>query len=115
MLDRLGGEVADDLCVRRAENLIKLHEVQLASDHASSHGPVANQVRLLLCTAAYWLSLTLRDAIPATSSLSKVEFTAVSAAPLGGSLRSTMPQTTVSSAGRTASCLPARATRQALP
>jgi len=53
--------------VRRAENLIELHEVQLASDRASCHGSVANQVRLVLHTAACWLMSTLRDAILAAS------------------------------------------------
>lgn len=52
-------------CARgQAENLIKLHKSQLASDRTSCRAPLANQVRLVLHTAAYWLILTLRDAIP---------------------------------------------------
>jgi Transposase DDE domain group 1 len=51
----------------QAENLIKLHKTQLASDRTSCRSPLANQVRLLLHTAAYWLLLTLRDAIPKPS------------------------------------------------
>jgi hypothetical protein len=65
-------------CARgQAENLIKLHKAQLASDRTSCHSPIANQVRLVLHTAAYWLMLTLRDAIPAASSLAKAEFTTI--------------------------------------
>jgi hypothetical protein len=43
--------------VPRAENLIKLHKAQLASDRTSC--PLANQMRLILHTAAYWLLLTI--------------------------------------------------------
>lgn len=65
----------DVYCVRgRAENLIKLHKAQLASDRTSCQSPIANQVRLVLHTAAYWLMLSLRDAIPAASPLAKAEF-----------------------------------------
>jgi len=65
----------DVYCVRgQAENLIKMHKAQLASDRTSCQSPVANQVRLVLHTAAYWLLLRLRDAIPAASPLAKAEF-----------------------------------------
>lgn len=53
-------------CARgQAENLIKMHKSQLASDRTS---PIANQVTrsastLVLHTAAYWLMLTLRQAV----------------------------------------------------
>jgi hypothetical protein len=51
-------------CARgQAENLIKMHKSQLASDRTSCRSPVANQVRLVLHTAAYWLMLTLREAV----------------------------------------------------
>src|SRR6266566_2658482 len=51
-------------CARgQAENLIKLHKAQLASDRTSCRSPLANQMRLILHTAAYWLTLTVRDAI----------------------------------------------------
>jgi hypothetical protein len=51
-------------CARgQAENLIKLHTAQLASDRTSCRSPLANQVRLILSTAAYWLMLTVRSAI----------------------------------------------------
>ena len=66
----------DVYCVRgQAENLIKLHKAQLASDRTSCQSPVANQVRLVLHTGAYWLLLALRNAIPATHALAKAEFT----------------------------------------
>src|SRR5690242_18342389 len=43
-------------CARgQAENLIKLHKAQLASDRTSCRSPLANQMRLILHTAAYWL------------------------------------------------------------
>jgi len=62
-------------CARgQAENLIKLHKTQLASDRTSCRSAVANQVRLVLHTAAYWLMLTVRDAIPKTRDLAKAEF-----------------------------------------
>jgi Transposase DDE domain group 1 len=63
-------------CARgQAENLIKLHKDQLASDRTSCRAPLANQVRLLLHTAAYWLLLTVRDAIPSPQPLAAAEFT----------------------------------------
>ena len=49
------------------ENLIKLHKSQLASDRTSCRAPLANQMRLILHTAAYWLMLTLRGLAPRTS------------------------------------------------
>lgn len=62
-------------CARgQVENLIKLHKTQLASGRTSCQSPVANQVRLVLHTAAYWLMLTLRDAVPAASALARAEF-----------------------------------------
>jgi hypothetical protein len=62
-------------CARgQAENLIKMHKGQLASDRTSCRSPLANQVRLVLHTAAYWLMLTLREAVPAAHHLRKAEF-----------------------------------------
>ncbi len=46
------------------ENLIKLHRAQLASDRMSCHSATANQVRLVLHTAAFWLMHGVRGAIP---------------------------------------------------
>ena len=56
------------------ENLIKLHKAQLSSDRMSCHSATANQVRLVFYTAAYWLMLSVRDAIPKTELLAKAEF-----------------------------------------
>ena len=56
------------------ENLIKLHKAQLASDRTSCHSAVANQVRLVLHTAAFWLMAVVRSAIPEANPLAKAEF-----------------------------------------
>jgi len=62
-------------CARgQAENLIKLHKTQFASDRTSCRSALANQVRLVLHTAAYWLMLTVRDAIPKVQELANAEF-----------------------------------------
>jgi hypothetical protein len=61
-------------CARgQAENLIKLHKSQLASDRTGCRSPLANQVCLVLHTAAYWLMLTVRDAIPKPERLTEKE------------------------------------------
>ena len=59
------------------ENLIKLHKAQLSSDRMSCHSATANQVRLAFHTAAYWLMLAVRDAIPKTDPLAKAEFATI--------------------------------------
>ena len=62
-------------CARgQAENLIKLHKGQLASDRTSCQSPLANQFRLVLHTAAYWLMLALRAAVPRRMPLAWAEF-----------------------------------------
>ena len=62
-------------CARgQMENCIKLHKTQLRSDRTSCRSPLANQVRLVLHTAAYWLLLTVRDAIPKVQPLAVAEF-----------------------------------------
>src|SRR4051794_25793731 len=49
-------------CARgQAENLIKAHKLHLASDRTSCRKATANQFRLLIHTAAYWLLLSLRS------------------------------------------------------
>ncbi|MBU6298638.1 MAG: IS1380 family transposase [Alphaproteobacteria bacterium] len=58
----------------QAENFIKWHKAQLASDRTSCRDPKANQFRLILHTAAYWLMLTARDVIAKRSPLSVAEF-----------------------------------------
>ena len=65
----------DVYCQRgQMENLIKLHKAQLASDRMSCHSATANQVRLVLHTAAFWLTHGVRAAIPQTDPLTKAEF-----------------------------------------
>jgi len=61
----------------QAENLIKLHKAQLASDRTSCHSATANQVRLTLHTAAFWLMHTVRAAIPQGHALAKAEFNTI--------------------------------------
>ena len=56
------------------ENLIKLHKAQLASDRMSCHSATANQVRLVLHTAAFWLMHGVRAAIPRTNPFTSCEF-----------------------------------------
>jgi hypothetical protein len=58
----------------QAENFIKWHKAQLASDRTSCRDPKANQFRLILHTAAYWLMLTARNAIARRSPLAVAEF-----------------------------------------
>jgi Transposase DDE domain group 1 len=65
-------------CARgQAENLIKMHKGQLASDRTSCCSPLANQMRLILHTAAYWLMLTVRNKIPKAHPLAKAEFATI--------------------------------------
>jgi hypothetical protein len=65
-------------CARgQAENLIKMHKSQLASDRTSCRSPLANQVRLVLHTAAYWLVLGVRDAIPTGHKMATAEFNTI--------------------------------------
>jgi hypothetical protein len=62
-------------CARgNAENFIKLHKTQLASDRTSCRSPNANQFRLILHTAAYWLLHSLRAAAPQRSPHRSFEF-----------------------------------------
>jgi Transposase DDE domain group 1 len=65
-------------CARgQAENLIKQHKRQLASDRTSCRSPLANQMRLILHTAAYWLMLEVRDVIPRPQPLASGEFSTI--------------------------------------
>jgi hypothetical protein len=59
------------------ENLIKLHKAQLASDRMSCHSATANQVRLVLHTAAFWLMHGVRAAIPRTNPFASCEFATI--------------------------------------
>jgi hypothetical protein len=65
-------------CARgRAENLIKRHKSQLASDRTSCRSPLANQMRLILHTAAYWLLQTIQGAIPRRDALASAELSTI--------------------------------------
>ena len=58
----------DVYCARgQAENLIKAHKRHLASDRTSCTKATANQFRLVLHTAGYWLLHTLRGLAPKRS------------------------------------------------
>jgi hypothetical protein len=61
----------------QAENLIKLHKTQLNSDHTSCRSANANQMRLFLHTAAYWLMWRLRQALPQSTALRTAEFATI--------------------------------------
>jgi hypothetical protein len=55
-------------CARgQAENLVKAHKRHLASERTSCSKATANQFRLVLHTAAYWLLHTLRGLAPKRS------------------------------------------------
>ena len=61
-------------------NIIKQHKAQLASDRTSCRSPLANQMRLILHTGAYWLLLDLRAAIPSCDPLRHTEFATIPSA-----------------------------------
>jgi hypothetical protein len=62
-------------CARgQAENLVKAHKVHLASDRTSCTKATANQFRLVLHTAAYWLLHTLRGLAPKRSFWRNAQF-----------------------------------------
>jgi hypothetical protein len=62
-------------CARgQAENLIKAHKLHLASDRTSCSKATANQFRLLVHTAAYWLLHTLRGLAPKLSFWREAQF-----------------------------------------
>lgn len=62
-------------CVRgQAENWIKEHKLYLSSDRTSCHKWQANQFRLFLHTAAYWLLYQVREKLAQTARLKKASF-----------------------------------------
>lgn len=62
-------------CARgQAANLIKAHKLHLASDRTSCSRATANQFRLLIHTAAYWLLHTLRGLAPKASFWREAQF-----------------------------------------
>ena len=56
------------------ENLVKAHKRHLASDRTSCTKATANQFRLVLHTAAYWLLHTLRGLAPRRSFWREAQF-----------------------------------------
>jgi hypothetical protein len=65
-------------CARgQAENLIKARKLRLASDRASCSSAAANQFRLLIHTAAYWLLHALRGLAPKRSFWRGAQFDAI--------------------------------------
>jgi hypothetical protein len=62
-------------CARgQAENLVKAHKLHLASGRTSCSRATANQFRLVLHTAAYWLLHTLRGLAPKRSFWREAQF-----------------------------------------
>jgi hypothetical protein len=62
-------------CARgQAENLVKAHKRHLASDRTSCTKATANQFRLVLHTAAYWLLHALRSLAPKRSFWRQAQF-----------------------------------------
>ena len=49
-------------------------DVQLASDRTSCRSPLANQLRLIQHSGAYWMLLDLRAAFPSWNPLRQTEF-----------------------------------------
>ncbi len=63
-------------CTRgQAENLIKRHKTQLASNRTLRRSANASQMRLILHTNAYWLLWRIQKAIPKAKALADAEFT----------------------------------------
>jgi hypothetical protein len=64
-----------EYCARgQAENLVKAHKLHLASGRTSCTRATANQFRLILHTAAYWLLHTLRGLAPKKSFWREAQF-----------------------------------------
>ncbi len=68
--------IYEDLyCARgQAENHVKAWKLHLAADRTSCSKATANQVRLMLHTAAYWLLWTLRSLMPKRSTWRVAQF-----------------------------------------
>ena len=63
-------------CARgQAENLIKLHKSQLASDRTSCRSPLANQVRLVLHTGGLLVAAQAARCHPRAPAAGRAEFT----------------------------------------
>src|SRR5436305_6708388 len=76
--DRLGagglGRIQGQLGQKAGPGRRSRDKAQLASDRTSCRSPLANQMRLILHTAAYWLMLAVRDAVPKAHAMSKAQF-----------------------------------------
>ncbi len=60
-------------CARgQADNMIKLHKTHLAIDRTSCRSANANQMRLILHTAAYWLLWHIQQAMPLRATLARL-------------------------------------------
>lgn len=65
-------------CARgAAENLIKRHKAQLASDRTSCRSKLANQMRLILHSTAYWLMRMVSATMPEDQPLATADFNTV--------------------------------------
>jgi len=83
-------------CARgQAENLIKAHKLHLASDRTSCTSATANQFRLLIHTAAYWLLHTLRGLAPKTSFWRDAQFDTIRLALIKAAARVTEMRTRI--------------------
>ena len=72
------GSMTASYCARgQAENLIKRHKSQLASDRTSCRLPLANQMRLILHSSSSWLLLSVRDVFPCMQPLASGEFSTI--------------------------------------
>ncbi len=83
-------------CARgQAENLIKAHKLHLASDRTSCSNATANQFRLLIHTAAYWLMHSLRGLAPKPSFWRHAQFDTIRISLLKVAARVTEMQTRI--------------------
>ena len=99
----------------QAENLIKAHKLHLASDRTSCTKATANQFRLLIHTAAYWLMLTLRGLAPRTSFWRDAQFDTIRLCLIKVAGRVTEMVTRIKIALPTAYPLPGRLRRSRRP
>lgn len=56
-----------------SKRVVEIHLAQLASDRTCCRSVNANQMRLILHTAAYWLMWGIRQAMPEGAKLTKAE------------------------------------------
>ena len=71
---RLAEEVALERLDAPADSKMRRYKLHLVSDRTSCTKATANQFRLLLHTAAYWLMHTLRDLAPKSSFWQQAQF-----------------------------------------